>query len=677
MTAPVQIPADVDREDRLLGDLTARQLIILGTAALAVYLVWIVTGPDRALLFGLLAAPVSLAGVVLAFGRRDGVSADRLLWAALTQRRQTPTASRPQRTRAATANGPSAPDTDPCVTSAPRRRRVRTRGDGRTVAAHVPARRVLAPSPDLGVLDLGRDGWAVVCAVTPVNFTLRSGPERDALQAGFSRWLHSLAYPVQILTRTHPVDLSATITGLRRDAARLPHPALRAAAHAHAEHLQALGDAAELLHREFLIVFRSPHPPAPPRARRGTRALPRHETAAGELAAGQIAAGQIAAEQIAAEQIAAEQIASGEIGADRAGRAAASQLRHRAEDAVRLLGAIGLRVTPLDPAEAARVLIAATRPDTAMRLSTAEPITAAPITAAPITAAPITAAPITAAAVVESAGGRPSTPRPPRRPFVTPPHATRPHSQPTPTRPASARPASMRPAGPCFTAPGVEASPMPNPAAPSTAWSPDKAAHRRGLAVHDAPTIDLNLRAPTPGAAPASRAGLTSARDDRDDDVDIELANTAATAADASLPLAGPDTVAAMAAAITAALEPGPASGDHATAPDTTTTQAATRAEDGALVRVAEDMTLAGDEELDSDLDLDLEGDLAGGGASPETGAALVEPGRPVAGQAVRPAGSSGGGSGRRRGSPGRAAPDSPGARVRRTPSHDTTGDRR
>ena len=231
------------------------------------------------------------------------------------------------------------------------------------MAAHVPARRVLAASPDLGVLDLGRDGWAVVCAVTPVNFTLRSGPERDALQAGFARWLHSLAYPVQILTRTHPVDLSATITGLRRDAARLPHPALRAAAHAHAEHLQALGGAAELLHREFLIVFRSPHPTAPPRSRRGTRATPRHGADA-PIARGRSRRGEIAA---------------GEIAADRAGRAAASQLRHRAEDAVRLLGGIGLRVTPLDPEQAARVLIAATRPDTATTPSTAAPITA-PIT---------------------------------------------------------------------------------------------------------------------------------------------------------------------------------------------------------------------------------------------------------------------------------------------------------
>ena len=67
----------------------------------------------------------------------------------------------------------------------------------------------LAAGPDLGVIDLGRDGWAVVCAVTPVNFTLRSGTERDVLLAGFARWLHSLALPVQILTRTHPVELTA------------------------------------------------------------------------------------------------------------------------------------------------------------------------------------------------------------------------------------------------------------------------------------------------------------------------------------------------------------------------------------------------------------------------------------------------------------------------------------
>ena len=276
MTTPVQIPADVDREDRLLADLTARQLIILTTAALAVYLVWTVTGAAALIVFAASAAPLGLAGLVLAFGRRDGVSADRLLWAALTQRRHTPRA--PHRpTDIATAE---IADPDPRRAAVARRRaRPRTARTGRLVLPRVPARRVLAAGPDLGVVDLGRDGWAVVCAVTPVNFTLRSGPERDVLLAGFARWLHSLAAPVQILTRTHPVDLSATITGLRHAASRLPHPALAAAASAHADHLHELGSAAELLHREFLIVFRTPTPitaarsraPGPGRERWGRR----------------------------------------------------------------------------------------------------------------------------------------------------------------------------------------------------------------------------------------------------------------------------------------------------------------------------------------------------------------------------------------------------------------------
>jgi hypothetical protein len=47
MTSPVQIPADVDREDRLLGELTARQLIILTATGLAGYLVWTMTGRPR------------------------------------------------------------------------------------------------------------------------------------------------------------------------------------------------------------------------------------------------------------------------------------------------------------------------------------------------------------------------------------------------------------------------------------------------------------------------------------------------------------------------------------------------------------------------------------------------------------------------------------------------------
>ena len=63
----VRIPADVDREDRLLGNLTARQLAILAAAALVLWVGWAAT---RRLLplpvFAALAAP--FAGVGSAIG---------------------------------------------------------------------------------------------------------------------------------------------------------------------------------------------------------------------------------------------------------------------------------------------------------------------------------------------------------------------------------------------------------------------------------------------------------------------------------------------------------------------------------------------------------------------------------------------------------------------------------
>jgi hypothetical protein len=613
MTTPVQIPADVDREDRLLGDLTARQLIILTTAAVAVYLVWMVTGPTALIVFAVAAAPLGVVGLVLAFWRRDGVSADRLLWAALTQRRHTPRA--PHRPAAASAAGVA--DPDPRRAAAERRRgRPRTAGAGRPVVAQVPARRVLAADPDLGVVDLGRDGWAVVCAVSPVNITLRSGPERDVLLAGFARWLHSLAAPVQILTRTHPEDLSATITGLRHAAARLPHPALAAAASAHADHLHELGSAAQLLHREFLIVFRTPTPNTAARARRGARASSARPVSAGANSAAQTAVGETAP--------------------DRAPRSAFTQLRRRAEEAVGLLGGIGLRVTPLDPAEATRVLQSAMRPE------------------------------LGAARGAGLAAPGLNMPGSPPRPAVAQPHAAHGSS----------------------TFGGLRS---PRNAAHRGGIRP----HSLGVGVADEPTIELDLTAATavPTAVPSadrarsrSCAGSAinadrhraagSGRDyashaaalsgtvdaaadlaaDHDDD-EIERANI--TGAEPAEPAAHDESddpeAFAIAATITAALTP------HAL------TECATATDDGAHdgdVAVAEDMTLDGDEHDACALILE-EGSRHDAANHPET---------PPAGHAPRRASHPTGGS-NRGGSPGRA-PARRAPRASRGPAPRSTGSR-
>ena len=84
----VQITADVDRPDKILLGLTARQLAILAVPALGLWAAYAVARHHLPLvLFAALGAPVVLGALVVALGRRDGLGLDRLLVMALRQAR--------------------------------------------------------------------------------------------------------------------------------------------------------------------------------------------------------------------------------------------------------------------------------------------------------------------------------------------------------------------------------------------------------------------------------------------------------------------------------------------------------------------------------------------------------------------------------------------------------------
>jgi hypothetical protein len=87
MTRPVRIPSDVNRPDRIVGPLTARQAAILAGTAAALYLLWtVVRSLVGAQLFLAGAVPVAAAAMVIAVGHRDGLSMDRLVIAAIRHR---------------------------------------------------------------------------------------------------------------------------------------------------------------------------------------------------------------------------------------------------------------------------------------------------------------------------------------------------------------------------------------------------------------------------------------------------------------------------------------------------------------------------------------------------------------------------------------------------------------
>src|SRR4051794_2348761 len=83
MTRPVRIPADVHREDRIVGQFTARQIMIGSVTAAVVYAAWVGIGPTVGLpVFALLVLPVVAVAVAVALGRRDGLPLDQWLLAA-------------------------------------------------------------------------------------------------------------------------------------------------------------------------------------------------------------------------------------------------------------------------------------------------------------------------------------------------------------------------------------------------------------------------------------------------------------------------------------------------------------------------------------------------------------------------------------------------------------------
>jgi len=204
----VRVPADVNCPDTLLAGLTARQLLILGAVAAALYGAWAAT---RTLVPPLVAVAVAVPVAGAAFAvvtvRRDGIGLDQLALAAArfwrSPRRLVP---HPGRGVPAWAGAPAQPPvarlqlpaTGIESTSASTSTSTSTSTDYGGSGGGVDG---------AGVVDLGSDGAAVVCAATTVNLGLRTPGEQDALVAGYGGWLNSLTGPVQIIIRADRIDL--------------------------------------------------------------------------------------------------------------------------------------------------------------------------------------------------------------------------------------------------------------------------------------------------------------------------------------------------------------------------------------------------------------------------------------------------------------------------------------
>ncbi|MBW8487290.1 PrgI family protein [Actinomadura parmotrematis] len=318
----VRIPADVDRPDKIVYGLTARQLVVLAVTGLAVMALYSTIGPVVPLpVLAALLLPIVTAGAVLAFSRRDGMPLDRFALAALVH-------ARLPKTRVP-AGEQVLPPPAWC----------QMRGE-LPAPLRLPVRAVRQD----GVMDLDDGGTAAMVQAGTLSFGLRSSAEQAALVAAFGRWLNSLETPVQIVVQARAADLTGLAEHVTACAPDLPDPALEQAAHDHAAYLHQVSDSYDLLTRRVLIVIRDT----------GTRTR-----AAPSWMPSRFASGAVPWTRARASRAAR--------------RAGAALVHRRAAEAVRALHAIGVTARVLDADACAAVLAESLAPGEAPLAATAAP----------------------------------------------------------------------------------------------------------------------------------------------------------------------------------------------------------------------------------------------------------------------------------------------------------------
>ncbi|WP_181725527.1 TraG/VirB4 family ATPase [Nocardia gipuzkoensis] len=324
MSTIVRIPADVDRSDRLLVPFTTRQLAVLATTAVLLYTGWTATKTVLApAVFAAVAAPVFVVVAVAVLTRRDGLSADLLLVAAVRHRLRPRNLIR--------SHGATRAQAPRWITTRTNRARPRL-----PVPAELSANQTRLPesvsssaSGAVGVIDLGADGLAAIAVAGTLNLSLRTPAEQDSLVGQLAGWLHTLRQPVQILVRSARLDLTEHITGLHTVAAQMS-PDLAAAAIDHADHLADLTAREDPVHRQVLLIWREQTQTQPTSGLRAR--LPGQRRARRTLSGG-------------------------------ARRAAESRLLRRMNEAADVLSPLGISVTALDHDAATAVLASCTNPD--------------------------------------------------------------------------------------------------------------------------------------------------------------------------------------------------------------------------------------------------------------------------------------------------------------------------
>ncbi|WP_166659539.1 hypothetical protein [Glycomyces sp. NRRL B-16210] len=196
---------------------------------------------------------MAATAVALALGRIDGVSIDRVAFAAVRQ--------------------PRCPIAAGQADVQSKRALRRVIGRRPEPSATKPVRGPVRAVNEDGLIDLGPAGWAAAVDIGFVNFGLRSTAEQTVLCSSLGRLLCSTDAHVQICLSTRPVDLSSYLESLAVQESRLRDGLLQAAASAHRSWLSEVVGSRQLLRREITVIVRCASADAVHYATRQVRAM--------------------------------------------------------------------------------------------------------------------------------------------------------------------------------------------------------------------------------------------------------------------------------------------------------------------------------------------------------------------------------------------------------------------
>jgi len=106
-----------------------------------------------------------------------------------------------------------------------------------------------------GVVLLKNNGAAAVIRTTAVNFDLLSEVEQDAMIAGYSQFLNSLTFSIQVVIRSKKMDIGAYVESLASFEKSQANPYLRDQIASYRNYVTELISKNEVLDKRFYVII--------------------------------------------------------------------------------------------------------------------------------------------------------------------------------------------------------------------------------------------------------------------------------------------------------------------------------------------------------------------------------------------------------------------------------------